>query len=451
MNQPCAFYNYVAMKDCVYVDLGMGFSGFTGGFANATHWFKSKNVNSRGLPHAVIPQPPRIFNEPIITAGLGADASANSHFPIEILPLLCYVLEVVPNANNMPLLYKASGTTTSILQYMGRKGLLNFDKAIAIPSATPLATNHANAAWAPRIYVAEQFPGTCLVDCQQQASVEMSNRVKRLLKPKEVPMNDRNLVILLHRGRKQRTLPLDLEKEVVAILQRAVVGTPYEVKVYTFSKQEYPTFDTILDLFNRAAVIIGVHGAGLANLMWAPRCTSVIEIMYGHWWLATPTAFYAHSIARGHDYWMQIGPGRMLSYVFPDPDALGDIVAQVILEKEAAKKSAAPGSDPLLAYCDGIGARNRTYIDAIRTKIPASQRSAPQAMWPSSATCPSCKGSPHGSSRGCTCAQAGSIGFKHYMYCDIDNSKSVARSCAIGCRLIPNTGGNNRGICVSAP
>ena len=445
MNQPCAFYNYVATKDCVYVDLGMGFSGFTGGLANATHWFKTKNVNTRGLPQTVIPQSPRIFKEPIIVAALGASAEANSHFPIEILPLLCYLLEVVPNANNMPLLYEASGTTTSILKYMGKKGLLNFDKVIAIPGASPLKTNNANAAWAPRVYFAEQFPGQCVgADSQQEAPTELSNRVKRLLKPEEVPMDDRNLVIFLHRD-DQRAIPPKIEKEVVAVLQRTVVGTPCEVKVYKFSKQEFPTFDTILDLFNRAAVIIGVHGAGLANLMWAPRCTSVIEIMYENNFLATPTAFYAHAIARGHDYWMQMSPGHIYASALPDPKALGEIVAQVIVEKEAAKKSAeAPGSDPLLTYCDGIGARNRTYIDAIRNSFSASQSAkSRQAMWTIDG--------PPGSARACTCSEASRVGFKDYTYCDVDNSRSIATSCASGCHLIRNAGAHNHGLCVSSP
>ena len=262
----------------------------------------------------------------------------------------------------MPFLYKASGTTTSILKYMGKKGLLNFDKAIAIPDAGSQASP---AAWAPRVYLAEQFPGQCLVDCQQQASKESSNRVKRLLKPEEVSMDNRNLVILLHRAG-TRSIPPTVEKEVLAVLNRTVAGTPYRVKLYTFSKEEFPTFDAILDLFNRSAVIIGVHGAGLANLMWAPRCTSVIEIMYAGTALPTPTAFYAHSIARGHDYWMQISPGTYTGSVSPDPEALGDIVAQVIAENEAAKKSAAPGSDPLLTYCRATGPMNRTYIDKIR-------------------------------------------------------------------------------------
>jgi len=182
-------------------------------------------------------------------------------------------------------------------------------------------------------------------------------------------MNDRNLVILIHRDG-ARSIPPNVQQALLSRLKQTVNGTRYEVKVYKFSQSEYPTFGAILDLFNRAAVVVGVHGAGLANLIWAPRCTTIVEIMYDGEFLPTPTAFYAASIARRHDYWMQLSPGAYTGIVSPDPDALAAIVAQVIVEKEAAIQ-AARGSrhhNPLLTYCDAIKTRNRTYIDDIRAK-----------------------------------------------------------------------------------
>jgi len=41
---------------------------------------------------------------------------------------------------------------------------------------------------------------------------------------------------------------------------------------------EIMSFEDQLDLFSNASVVIGQHGAGLTNLMWAPKHTFVIEI-----------------------------------------------------------------------------------------------------------------------------------------------------------------------------
>ena len=115
-------------------------------------------------------------------------------------------------------------------------------------------------------------------------------------------------------------------------------------------------FTAIIEFFKRAAVVVGVHGAGLANIMFAAQCkllpsskqrrtitcrkrsfivlylqvrlhvcicetantstytyspllpppagTTVIELMWQGNYLNTPTAFYAHSVALRQDYWM---------------------------------------------------------------------------------------------------------------------------------------------------
>jgi hypothetical protein len=61
------------------------------------------------------------------------------------------------------------------------------------------------------------------------------------------------------------------------------------------------------------------------------------------------------------------------------------------------------------------------------------------------------KETPSGQVRSCNCAEASRVGFKDYMYCDLDNSRSVASSCASGCRFIQNKDTSSHGVCVSGP
>ncbi len=51
----------------------------------------------------------------------------------------------------------------------------------------------------------------------------------------------------------------------------------------------YRTVDEQIDLFNSASVILGVHGAGLANLVWCQPKTKLIELFYSGY---TKRGFY---------------------------------------------------------------------------------------------------------------------------------------------------------------
>ena len=46
----------------------------------------------------------------------------------------------------------------------------------------------------------------------------------------------------------------------------------YEVKWFVFGDFMREGFTAIIEFFKRAAVVVGVHGAGLANIMFAAQC-----------------------------------------------------------------------------------------------------------------------------------------------------------------------------------
>ncbi len=60
-----------------------------------------------------------------------------------------------------------------------------------------------------------------------------------------------------------------------------------------------------LRLFMMADVVVGVHGAGLANTLFSPPSTSVVEIAMHQ---GSFRQYAARSAAMGHDYWVHLPP-----------------------------------------------------------------------------------------------------------------------------------------------
>ncbi len=132
-----------------------------------------------------------------------------------------------------------------------------------------------------------------------------------------------------------------------------------EVDYGSSGSTAYPsTGSGIIEAYKTSAVIIGVHGAGLANILFAPKCTTVIELMWRDNYLNTPTAFNALAIALDHDYWMVLGNGTYSGKVPVDIPKLQKIVKQVQREKLSA------GTAQMNDYCrkpKNMG-RNRSYL-----------------------------------------------------------------------------------------
>ena len=140
-------------------------------------------------------------------------------------------------------------------------------------------------------------------------------------------------------------------------------GLPYKVEVAISAD-----FERIVGQFKRAALIIGIHGAGLSGMFFAAQCTTVIEVMWRDLVFANPTAFAAHAIALGHDYWTVFGNASEpdfggLSTGVPMSNArLDGLILQTLREKQAAMRTG--GNSALLDYCleKSQVDRNRTYL-----------------------------------------------------------------------------------------
>lgn len=82
------------------------------------------------------------------------------------------------------------------------------------------------------------------------------------------------------------------EEEILAFCQRNKI---------TCVDSETLDFTTQISLFRHARVLVGLHGAGLTNMMWMPPGSHVVEI------IGSKTIFphyYQLALALGHHYWL---------------------------------------------------------------------------------------------------------------------------------------------------
>ena len=106
--------------------------------------------------------------------------------------------------------------------------------------------------------------------------------------PHEVPATSRNAVIVCsRRADSMRSSPQ--ESELVERLE-AWVGQHPHYKLHVFTGTESSPSATI-ELFSRAAIVLGVHGGALANIVFCAPGTQIIELGF-----ATPQSWhYAHA------------------------------------------------------------------------------------------------------------------------------------------------------------
>lgn len=353
VNQPCGFFQYIAKKECTLIDsVGQtGHPDVLGNFINSTHVIEYTYQKYHTIP---VPEQRRTqFEEALqntryhdeVISILGTYPDANSHFMLETLPSLLYLLEVLKD-KQIPILYRENdGVTivTQMFEYLEALDLLNGKTRIRTASN---AFDHAR-----RVYFASHYPGSCLTDSQKWAGPELASRVKRLLASPDLDFARRNKVILVHRSGNSRSI--SNWEEMKLGLEDVVTNHPgFQLVTY----EVLPTFSDIVELFKSAAVIVGVHGAGLSNLLFSADCTSLLEIMYSEVdILPTPTAFYSYAIARNLDYWMLVENGRYFDSIHVRVPIIQQVLDQVLKEKVNA---AAQRMDE--SYCLKLSA-NRSW------------------------------------------------------------------------------------------
>jgi hypothetical protein len=244
---------------------------------------------------------PTVRTYDVVISALGVFPKENSHFMLEVLPGLLYVLEVLGSDFPAHILYEESSVVIEMLRHLTHIGLINASRHKLLPLQSLMRGFHdarvrtegPSHIFAREVFYAAQYPGSCLTHSQHYAAPETSGRVRRVLAGTLLPSERRNLVLVIHRsGERSMTNEAHLISNLttlVALHQEELNPLRFEVRRYAY--EDYKNnggIAGVIQLFKRAAVIVGVHGAGLSNIMFAAQCTTVVEILWTDNYLNTP-------------------------------------------------------------------------------------------------------------------------------------------------------------------
>jgi hypothetical protein len=112
-------------------------------------------------------------------------------------------------------------------------------------------------------------------------------------------------VVLVRRSGVRR-LELEHEHELIRELEGIILegvsckGTlePAHVRVHIYSDEQLPSFAETIRLFHTASLVIAPHGAGLANALFAPSTTAILELLTP----SMPNCFSMAAAALGQRY-----------------------------------------------------------------------------------------------------------------------------------------------------
>lgn len=129
----------------------------------------------------------------------------------------------------------------------------------------------------------------------------------------------------LYISRKHSTRALDDEAEVETLLEQEGFTVVYAEEL-SFAEQ--------IDLFSHASTVVANHGAGMTNLMFAPRGTQVIEIASRN----NPNYCFENlSKVIGHTYARVFAaPGKFFDQAFLGGSGLSELVKAVNRSRETA-------------------------------------------------------------------------------------------------------------------
>jgi hypothetical protein len=237
INQPCYYFQYVAKTNCKFVDPGTGTSAVPGTIFNSTHWFLKDWSERSGVKY--FNQTVKYFDK--IIAGPLTYWNTHSHLPLEFLPRFLYLIEVLPK--DIPVLGSTKGFAGQYFKYMIDMKILDPKRIIEF--------NPSEYVFGKEVYFSRDYP-PCQNDCQRQYSLEFHGRLKRMMVPVDLPVEERDTIIYVHR-QGSRSLSPDQANALEAMLKK--YG-----KVVRFDGKQYPLLKDVVDLFKKAKIVISTHG-----------------------------------------------------------------------------------------------------------------------------------------------------------------------------------------------
>lgn len=207
------------------------------------------------------------------------------HRTAELVPAIFIARELILSKPHVPILLKAN-TSLSFINYILDLG----DKNLTINYIQTGQYVHTDLAYTPR------KPPCGGASSTLWTSIRELLEQKRLAYLQTIP-NSRNLIVVIKRNHSRRLADFD------ELIEQLELRYPDQVAIF------YGTEGTIgsRNLFARASVLIGAHGAGLTNMIFLPPTSSVIEILPNGY---KNVCFMRLSGALGLKYQVVVGKGK---------------------------------------------------------------------------------------------------------------------------------------------
>ena len=250
---------------------------------------------------------------------------AKGHFVHETLSRVVWLLKALPS--DVMVLAPRLEFTNRYLEVIAENGF-NISRIL------PFKDQPRTVAYAEHIYVAGEWPF-----CQQQGNpniggepteypYEVMSMLHKALVPKDLPAKSRKSILVVDRGGGARRLTE--HRILVEALRKA--HEPHGFKVEEFGPAEWkkPLRDHIA-IFNRAAVVVGPHGAGFANMVFCAEGTAVIEIGFnGKQGMYMDEMYFQLALGLHLRYWLILGEGGYGSAISADVKDISLAVKQAV-------------------------------------------------------------------------------------------------------------------------
>jgi len=240
-------------------------------------------------------------------------STANGHYPHEQFPALLRLMLTLPEEvkiltpyNNTP----NGGIGVKYVDELINMGLLNKTRIVSWEGHNHLY--YGNKVYHHRPFPFEEPLPTRGAVTRGQADLQL---VRQTLVPNPKPRAERNDIVLLWRD-PHGSRGLSNGDELVSHL--AQYGN-----VVKFVPTNRLRVD--IEVFQKAKLVIGVHGAGFANLMFCSPETIIVEIGY-ETGMPFPQIYYLMADALQLDYWVMVGKGGYNTRIVAPLDQIDKIL-----------------------------------------------------------------------------------------------------------------------------
>lgn len=322
--QPCTQRSFVVNVTCGFVDynskhvmapgtIGVG----TDRYLKPLQWVRSFKTNYPDSRRTH----PNIHYYDHLASAIQAYPFSKGHHLHEVLPRIIWLNSILPP--EVKILSAQNPFTHRYVELLERTGVLKPDRLVKWGGMHVFSSwNHVYQA--NHLYWASEWPA-CNDGNPHNGGTstyypkEMLIPVHKAFVPEDIPLTERNVILVIQRKRDARRLTNHLQL-LFALEQEFPT---HQVRVFDASGP----LSTHIDQFRKARVVIAPHGAGLANVVFCSPGTTVIELGFDSTKYMDMDNMY-FKVANGLelDYWMIMAHGDYKSPMTVDISEVIDLL-----------------------------------------------------------------------------------------------------------------------------